>query len=60
MVYGFDFLDEKGKSVLKHGSFSDSSTKKEFKVEDDEQVIGIKALILRNQNSNSYGVLYNL
>ena len=40
---GFEFLNKEGKTVLKVGN-STGYTTKVFKVEENEQVIGIKAL----------------
>jgi hypothetical protein len=56
---GFEFLNKQGKSILKVGPFTGDITKV-AKVEENENVIGIKAQIRKDPTSNNHGKLYNL
>ncbi len=56
---GFEFLDKNGRSLLSVGCFDRPYTD-EISIEDNEQVIGIKALTVRDPASNIHGALYNL
>ena len=58
-ILGFEFLNKKGESILLYGVF-DGVFKKEFSVEDNEKVIGIKAKTVENPASLCHGILYNL
>jgi hypothetical protein len=58
-ILGFEFLNKEGESILLYGIF-DGVFNKEFSVEDNEQVIGIKAQTVENPASRCHGMLYNL
>ncbi len=55
---GFELLGLQGNSVYKVGDFG--GTDVVFRVEDNEQVIGIKALTVRDPSDINHGSLYNL
>ena len=56
---GFEFLSKEGKSILNVGHF-DGTYSKQFKVADDECVIGIKAKTMGDSARSNHGSLYNL
>ena len=56
---GFEFLNKEGKSLLKVGLFNGDTTKV-FKVEESEQVIGIKAHTRSDPTFSNHGSLFNL
>ena len=56
---GFEFLNKEGKSLLKAGLCNGYITKV-FEVNEDEQVIGIKAHTVRDPKEAYHGSLLNL
>ena len=59
LTEGFEFLSKEGKTVLLVGK-SAGHTTKVFKVEENEQVIGIKAFNVPEQIHVNHGSLVNL
>ena len=61
---GIEFLNKEGKSLLKvgrfNGDFFGKVTTKVFEVEENEQVIGIKAYTRRDPTHYAHGCLRNL
>jgi hypothetical protein len=59
LTSGFEFLNKEGRSVLKVGAF-DGPTTKVFKLDENEQVIGIKEQTDIDPANPNHGRLYNL